>query len=30
MLPLAGVIILLVIGSLSFDIWNIVAAVRGV
>jgi hypothetical protein len=29
MLPLAGVIILLVIGSLSFDIWNIVAAVRG-
>lgn len=28
MLPLAGVIILLVLGSLSFDIWNIMSAVR--
>lgn len=29
MLPLAGVIILLVIGSLSFDVWNVINAVRG-
>ncbi len=28
MLPLAGVIILLVLGSLSFDIWNVINAVR--
>jgi hypothetical protein len=29
MLPLAAVIILLVLGSLSFDIWNVVNALRG-
>lgn len=29
MLPLAGVIIILVLGSLSFDIWNVINAVRG-